>query len=165
MFHIIMCALICCTAWAATWQRRRLWALQHHTVASMLLHITPFPLPISLHRRRLVRIQAGHPAGLCHTVMVHFNIFPAISCTTGASSDFKQATQLARAMVTRYGMSAKLGAVSLDYDDDGRSMSMETRAAVESEVKELLTVRFLVRFDVLQVTQSRVSCRCPGFLC
>mmetsp|Transcript_10855 Transcript_10855/g.23362 ORF Transcript_10855/g.23362 Transcript_10855/m.23362 type:complete len:794 (+) Transcript_10855:251-2632(+) len=65
-------------------------------------------------------------------------IFGNDDVTTGASSDLKQATQLARAMVTKYGMSSKLGQVSLDYEDDGRSMSSETRALVEEEVKALV---------------------------
>lgn len=42
----------------------------------------------------------------------------------------------------RYGFSSKLGAVSLDYEDDGRSMSSETRALVEDEVKALVQVLF-----------------------
>ncbi len=37
--------------------------------------------------------------------------------TTGASQDIKQATAMARAMVTRYGMSEELGLIN--YDDDG----------------------------------------------
>ena len=45
-----------------------------------------------------------------------------------------QATDLARQMVTKYGMSDKLGQVSIDYEDDGRSLSSETRSVVESEV-------------------------------
>ena len=45
-----------------------------------------------------------------------------------------QATRLARAMVTRYGMSEVLGKVSVNYDDMGQSLSSETRAQVESEV-------------------------------
>ncbi|MCR5271829.1 MAG: ATP-dependent zinc metalloprotease FtsH [Lachnospiraceae bacterium] len=38
--------------------------------------------------------------------------------TTGASQDIKQATQMARAMVTRYGMSENLGLLNYDNDDD-----------------------------------------------
>lgn len=60
--------------------------------------------------------------------------------TSGASSDLKQATALARAMVTKYGMSDKVGQVSLDYEDDGRSMSSETRQLVEEEVRKLVQV-------------------------
>ena len=47
---------------------------------------------------------------------------------------FMQATRLARQMVTKYGMSNAIGHISIDYEDDGRSISTETRAAVEGEV-------------------------------
>ena len=59
----------------------------------------------------------------------------------GASSDLQQATRLARAMVTKYGMSELLGNVSIDYEDQGRSLSPETRAAVETEVCSCKTGR------------------------
>ena len=45
-----------------------------------------------------------------------------------------QATRLARAMVTKYGMSEALGKVAINYEDNGRSVSSETRRVVESEV-------------------------------
>ncbi|PNW73682.1 hypothetical protein CHLRE_13g568400v5 [Chlamydomonas reinhardtii] len=64
-------------------------------------------------------------------------IFGHDDVTTGASSDLRMATQLARAMVTKYGMSDKLGQVALDYDDS-HAMSSETRAAVEEEVRKLV---------------------------
>ena len=38
--------------------------------------------------------------------------------TTGASQDIKQATQMARAMVTQYGMSDKVGLIHYGSDDD-----------------------------------------------
>ncbi|KAJ8448827.1 hypothetical protein Cgig2_011448 [Carnegiea gigantea] len=61
------------------------------------------------------------------------------ACPPGrASSDLQQATKLARAMVTRYGMSREVGLVAYDYDDNGRSMSTETRLLIEQEVKYLL---------------------------
>ena len=48
-----------------------------------------------------------------------------------------QATRLARAMVTKYGMSDVMGKVSINYDDNGRSISSETRSLIESEVRQL----------------------------
>ena len=66
-------------------------------------------------------------------------IFGEGDVTTGASSDLEQATRLARAMVTRFGMSA-LGAVAIPYDS--AAVSPETRAAVEAEVRSLLAAAY-----------------------
>ena len=68
--------------------------------------------------------------------------------TTGASQDIKQATALARAMVTRYGMSERLGLINYD-DDDGqvfigrdlahtRSYGEEIASIIDEEVKRLI---------------------------
>ncbi|KAL8209879.1 hypothetical protein R6Q57_006611 [Mikania cordata] len=65
-------------------------------------------------------------------------IFGEDEVTSGASSDLQQATHLARAMVTKYGMSKEVGVVAHDYDDNGKSMSTETRLLIEKEVRELL---------------------------
>ncbi|KAG6492990.1 hypothetical protein ZIOFF_047962 [Zingiber officinale] len=65
-------------------------------------------------------------------------IFGENEVTSGASSDLQQATNLARAMVTQYGMSKEVGFVSHNYDDNGRSMSTETRLLIEKEIKEYL---------------------------
>lgn len=65
-------------------------------------------------------------------------IFGENEVTSGASSDLQQATKLAQSMVTKYGMSREVGLVTHDYDDNGRSMSTETRLLIEQEVKFLL---------------------------
>ena len=65
-------------------------------------------------------------------------IFGSADVTTGASSDLEHATRLARAMVTKYGMSDLVGQMAISYDDMS-TLSSETRALVESEVKRLLT--------------------------
>ncbi|HCT90013.1 MAG TPA: cell division protein FtsH [Lachnospiraceae bacterium] len=68
--------------------------------------------------------------------------------TTGASQDIKQATSIAKAMVTRYGMSSKMGLVA--YGDDSnevfigrdlahdRGFSEQTAASIDSEVREII---------------------------
>ena len=38
-------------------------------------------------------------------------------------------------MVTKYGMSEALGKVAINYEDNGRSVSSETRNLVETEVR------------------------------
>ncbi|KAM4687423.1 ATP-dependent zinc metalloprotease YME1L1 [Discoglossus pictus] len=62
-------------------------------------------------------------------------IFGADYITTGASSDFDSATKIAKLMVTRFGMSEKLGVMT--YSDTGK-LSPETQAAIEQEIRALL---------------------------
>ena len=67
------------------------------------------------------------------------------SVTTGASNDIQQATNLARAMVTQYGMSEKFGLMGLEsresmYLDNGSVLncSDETASHVDEEVMRIL---------------------------
>uniref|UniRef100_A0A3B3SE20 ATP-dependent zinc metalloprotease YME1L1 n=1 Tax=Paramormyrops kingsleyae TaxID=1676925 RepID=A0A3B3SE20_9TELE len=62
-------------------------------------------------------------------------IFGNDNVTTGASSDFDGATKIANMMVTRFGMSDKLGVMT--YGDLSKQ-SPETQAAIEQEVRKLL---------------------------
>ncbi|MCI6676996.1 MAG: ATP-dependent zinc metalloprotease FtsH [Clostridiales bacterium] len=68
--------------------------------------------------------------------------------TTGASQDIKQATQLARAMVTKYGMSEKIGLINYDSDEDEvfigrdlahtRSFGEKIATEIDEEVKNII---------------------------
>lgn len=68
--------------------------------------------------------------------------------TTGASQDIKQATSIAKSMVTKYGMSDKLGLICYGNDDDevfiGRDLAHtkayadETASAIDNEVKRIV---------------------------
>lgn len=68
--------------------------------------------------------------------------------TTGASSDIKKATEEARSMVTRYGMSEKIGVINYAHDDDevfiGRDFahtkgySEAMAGEIDREVKEIV---------------------------
>lgn len=67
--------------------------------------------------------------------------------TTGASQDIKQATQMARAMVTQYGMSEKVGLINYANEDEvfiGRDLAQtrgyadQTAAVIDSEVKRII---------------------------
>ena len=68
--------------------------------------------------------------------------------TTGASQDIKQATQMARAMVTQYGMSEKVGMIQYGGDEEevfiGRDFGHtknyadQTAALIDSEVKRII---------------------------
>ena len=80
--------------------------------------------------------------------------------TTGAGNDIEKATNLARAMVTQYGMTERLGAVKLGQSQGepflGRDMghtrdySESVAAIVDEEVKLLLTTAHQEAFDILE---------------
>ena len=68
--------------------------------------------------------------------------------TTGASQDIKQATAIARAMVTQYGMSEKVGMINYGSDEDEvfigrdlahtRSYGEDVATAIDGEVKRII---------------------------
>lgn len=68
--------------------------------------------------------------------------------TTGASQDIKHASKIARAMVTQYGMSEKVGMIDYGSDDDEvfigrdfghvRAYSDEVTASIDAEVKRII---------------------------
>ncbi len=79
--------------------------------------------------------------------------------TTGASSDIDQATKIAKAMVTEYGMSARLGAVRYGREQGdpflGRSMgnqadySLEVAHEIDEEVRALIEAAHTEAWDIL----------------
>ena len=84
---------------------------------------------------RIVTLTGGRTAEeeICHVV------------TTGASNDIEQATKLARAMVTRYGMSDKYDMMGLETvhnvylgGDTSLTCSAETAASIDQEVLEMI---------------------------
>ena len=84
--------------------------------------------------------------------------------TTGASNDLKQVAQVARQMVTRFGMSDKLGPVALGRAQGGmflgrdiaaeRDFSEDTAATIDSEVSELVDVAYKRATKVLMDNRS-----------
>ena len=79
--------------------------------------------------------------------------------TTGAFDDIRKATDLARRMVTEYGMSAKMGAVRYQTEPSGPfgsttgSASSDTQEAIEAEVRRILTRCHERSRDILRVNQ------------
>ena len=79
------------------------------------------------------------------------------SVTTGASNDIEKATNIARTMITMYGMSEKFGMVQLEgitgeYLDRRRVLncSAETETKVDNEVKNLIKASYEKAFKLLK---------------
>jgi len=86
-------------------------------------------------------------------------IFGEEEVTTGASSDLQQVARVARQMVTRFGMSDRLGQVALGRQQGNmflgrdivaeRDFSEETAAAIDDEVRKLVNVAYRRAKEVL----------------
>ena len=86
-------------------------------------------------------------------------IFGEEEVTTGASSDLQQVAKVARQMVTRFGMSDRLGQVALGRQQGNmflgrdivaeRDFSEETAAAIDDEVRKLVDVAYRRAKEVL----------------
>ena len=84
--------------------------------------------------------------------------------TTGASNDLQQVAQVARQMVTRFGMSDKLGPVALGRSQGGmflgrdiaaeRDFSEDTAATIDAEVSDLVDVAYKRASKVLVDNRS-----------
>lgn len=82
--------------------------------------------------------------------------------STGASNDFERATKMARAMVTKYGMSDELGVMV--YEDENqsgffgnvgsRTISEATQQKVDEEVRRILDQQYKVARDILENNQD-----------
>jgi cell division protease FtsH len=85
--------------------------------------------------------------------------------STGASNDFERATKLARAMVTRYGMSESLGTmVYEDTEQDayfGRSssktVSEATQQKVDMEIRTILDTQYALSRKLLEENRDKVE--------
>ncbi len=85
------------------------------------------------------------------------------SITTGASNDIEQATKIARAMITRYGMSEKFGMVALEtvtnqYLGGDASMlcSAETAKAIDDEVIEIIHTQYDKAMQILKENEKKL---------
>lgn len=87
--------------------------------------------------------------------------------TTGASDDLKKATTIARNLVTRFGMSEKVGPISLDDREEmvflGREMGTErhysedTAKIIDAEVKRLMDAAFKTAKDILTKRRAKLD--------
>ena len=85
--------------------------------------------------------------------------------TTGASSDLKRASNIARNMIARFGMSEKLGAVSFENDDEifvGRdyertkAYSEETAALIDNEMKIVISEAYRRCEEILKANYNKL---------
>lgn len=84
--------------------------------------------------------------------------------TTGASNDIEKATALARAMVTQFGMTEKLGAIKLGTSDSApflgrdyghqRDYSEAIASAVDQEIRNLIETAHQEAYEILTENRS-----------
>ena len=86
------------------------------------------------------------------------------SITTGASNDIEQATKLARAMLTRYGMSKEFGMVALETvtnqylgGDASLACSPETQARIDQLVVELVDKAHQKAVSILEADRTKLD--------
>lgn len=93
--------------------------------------------------------------------------------TTGASQDIKQATQMARAMVTQYGMSEKVGMIHYGSDEDevfigrdlahARNYAEQTAALIDGEVKRIIDEAYAKAKEIITENEE-VLHKCADLL-
>ena len=86
---------------------------------------------------------------------------------TGASNDIQRATELARKMVTKYGMSEKLGLVTYGTDNDavflGRDFSSNPNysekiaAMIDEEIESIVTEQYNKALDILKGSMDKLN--------
>ncbi|MGH8127325.1 MAG: ATP-dependent zinc metalloprotease FtsH [Gammaproteobacteria bacterium] len=94
-------------------------------------------------------------------------VFGPDNVTTGASNDIERATDIARSMVTRWGLSEKLGPLSYSEEDDevflGRSVtrhkqvSDETAHAIDEEVRTIIDTAYTRARNILVEQRDKLD--------
>ena len=86
------------------------------------------------------------------------------SITTGASNDIEQATKLARAMITRFGMSDDFGMVALETvtnqylgGDTSLACSTETQAKIDEKVVALVKAQYEKAKQILLANKAKLD--------
>ena len=87
--------------------------------------------------------------------------------STGASNDFERATQIAREMVTRYGMSDKMGVMVYAENEGevflGRSVtrsqniSEKTQQEVDAEIRRIVDEQYAVAYKILDENRDKME--------
>ena len=94
--------------------------------------------------------------------------------STGASNDFERATQMAREMVTRYGMSDKMGVMVYAENEGevflGRSVtrsqniSEKTQQDIDAEVRRILDEQYQVAYKILDENRDKMETMCKALM-
>ena len=110
-----------------------------------------------MSREELVNKIATLTGGRCAEKLIFDSI------TTGASNDIEQATKLARAMITRYGMSDRFGMVALETQnnpylggDSTLSCSPQTAATIDDMVVETVREGYDTAMDLLEKNKMKL---------
>ena len=92
------------------------------------------------------------------------------SVTTGASNDIEQATKLARAMISRFGMSEEFGFVAFETvnnqylgGDTSLACSPETQARMDQKVTELVSQQYRRAAELLRANEGKLH-QLAGYL-
>ena len=94
--------------------------------------------------------------------------------STGASNDFERATQMAREMVTRYGMSDKMGVMVYTENEDevflGRSITRsqniteKTQQEIDAEIRRILDEQYQVAYKILDENRDKMEIMCKALM-
>ena len=86
--------------------------------------------------------------------------------STGASNDIERATKIAKAMVTKYGMSKRIGTITLGSDQDevflGRDFaqektySEETAGVIDEEMKNIIDACYKKAIEILKANEQKL---------
>jgi cell division protease FtsH len=160
----------------------------HAIVAKMLPKTDPVHKVTIIPRGRALGVTMQLPEGdrysmdkerILNTIAVLFGgriaeeIFMD-QMTTGASNDFERATQLARDMVTRYGMSDALGPMVYAENEGevflGRSITKTTHVSestmqkVDSEIRRIIDEQYTVARDIIEKNSEKMHAMAKALL-
>ena len=152
-------------------------ALQSHTAPVQKITIIPrtsgalgYTLQVDegdhflMSREELLNKIATYTGGRAAEELVFHSV------TTGASNDIEQATKLARAMISRFGMSEEFGFVAFETvsnqylgGDASLACSPETQARMDQKVTELVSQQYRRAVELLRANEGKLH-QLAGYL-